>query len=56
MAIIKFTMEDVDAEILQIVQQQDGGQQSSAGPRNIVRTLLDKAKAKRNGNNGTSQT
>ena len=54
MAIKKFTMDEVDKEILQIIQQQSTGQVASTGkPKNVLEQLMEKAKAKRNGNSGT---
>jgi len=45
MAIQKFKIEDVDAEIVQIIQQSQ--MQNQKQPGNIVQSLLQKAKAKR---------
>jgi len=56
MAIKKFTMREVDEEIMQIVQQQPGGQVGTGGPPNIIKALMNRAKAKRNGGNARNQT
>ena len=57
MPIKRFTMKEVDEEIMQIVLQQQGeGQQATSGPPNVIKSLLDKAKAKRNGGNANNQT
>ncbi len=55
MAIEKFTMEDVDQEIMQIVQQLTGGSTKTAGPPDILKSILDRAKAPRNRNNGNAE-
>lgn len=46
MAIKKFTMKDVDEEIVQIIEQAQGG---TSQPPKLLQTLLEKAKAKRAG-------
>lgn len=48
MPIKKFTMKDVDEEIMQIVQQQSGGQSVTPGPPNILQSLLNRVKPPRN--------
>ena len=52
----KFTMEEVDAEIMQIVQQQTGEVEAVAtGQPNIMSAIMNRAKAKRNGNNANAE-
>ncbi len=54
MTIKKFTMKEVDDEIMQIIQQQSTGQAASAGkPKNMLEKLMERAKDKRNGKSGT---
>jgi len=45
MAILKFKLQDIDNEIVQIIQQSQRQNQKQSG--NIVQSLLQKAKAKR---------
>jgi len=47
MTIKKFTMKEVDEEIMQIVQQQSTGQLGVANKPNILKAMMDKAKIKR---------
>jgi len=56
MDIKPFTMEEVDAEIMQIVQQQVNEKGLTAGPQSIKEALLNRVKPKGNSNNGSSQT
>ena len=55
MAIKKFTMDDVDKEILQIIQQQNAGQSRPNEVPNTIKSLIDRAKGKRNSNNGNGE-
>ncbi len=55
MTIKKFTMKEVDEEIMQIVQQQDVGPARASGPPNIIQSMIDRVKAKRNSNNGNAE-
>jgi hypothetical protein len=53
-----FTMEEVDAEIMQIVQQQGSGDVGASGSEqpNIIKSILNRAKSgKRDGANATAQ-
>ena len=56
MSIKKFSMKDVDEEIMQIVMQQSGGSNTpvNAVPPNIAQDLLNRVKAKGNTNNGNA--
>ena len=49
MTIKKFTMKEVDEEIMQIVQQQNVGPAGTNGPPDIIKALMDRAKARGNG-------
>ena len=42
----KFSMKDVDEEIVQIIEQAPGGQMPNQPP-NIMQTIIQKAKEKR---------
>ena len=57
MTIKKFTMKEVDDEIMQIVQQQNTKRPVGAGtgPPNIIKSLLDRAMGKRNSDNGNAE-
>lgn len=54
MPIVTFTIEEVDEEIMQIVTQQQlttlPGNTGRTDKPDIIKTLIDKAKAKGNGN------
>jgi len=50
----KLTMKMVDEKIMQIVQQQTGGMTGNGGPPNIFKAIINRAKSKRNGGNGTT--
>ena len=55
MTIKKFTMKDIDEEIMQIVQQQQtGGQAGASGPPSIIKSLMDRAKSIRTGTNANN--
>lgn len=55
MAIKKFTMKDVDEEIMQIVQQQSGGQPATSGPPSILQSLMDRVRPPRNSADGNAE-
>lgn len=54
MSIKPFTMEEVDEEIMQIVLQQTTEPGKSSGPPSIIKSMIDRVKAKRNSNNGNA--
>lgn len=49
MAIKTFTMEEVDQEIVEIVEQANGEGQLPNNPPSIIKSLMEKAKEKRAG-------
>ncbi len=58
MTIKKFTMKEVDEEIMQIVQQQNvgpTGQTGQGGPPDIIKSIMNRVKARGNGKDGISQ-
>ena len=55
MTIKPFTMDEVDEEIQQIVQQQETGQTGASGPPNIIKSFIDRAKSLRTGKNGITE-
>ena len=54
MANEKFTKKEFDAEIMQIIQQQTGRMTGTSGPPNILKSMINREKSKRNGGNGTT--